>query len=300
MSFILPLLIIAMLTMAAFPGSAHAADWTSSEPTEEPSHRMIAVGDIAACYSTGDEQVAAMVANMPGTIATLGDTVYTFGYLGDYFRCFQPSWGPLKSRIRPAIGNHEYLWKGGSPFFNYFRSAAGPRHRGYYSYDLGSWHIVVINSNCAKIGGCGPGSPQYSWLRRDLRLNRGRCSLAYWHHPRYSIGRMGPYAGMKPVWNLLYRYGTEAVLTGHDHNYQRYTPIGDAGVRDTRRGIREFVVGTGGASKQAITRYSSYVEASQDDYYGVLKLDLYKSHFSWEFVSTPDGAYSDSGEDRCH
>jgi len=224
---------------------------------KESSVVLIAAGDIADCDSTGDEATAELVDQIPGTIATLGDNVYPVGHAKRFAECYDSSWGQFKARTRPAVGNHEYETRAAAGYFQYFGSAAGNPATGYYSYDLGNWHMVVLNSNCEKIiGGCQVGSPQEQWLRADLSAHPATCTLAYWHHPRFSSGQHGNAVEMQPIWQALYAAGVDVVLNGHDHNYERFAPQDATGRADPERGIREFVVGTGGKITMVFARSS--------------------------------------------
>lgn len=186
---------------------------------------LIAVGDIADCGTRADEATALLVRDMAGTIATLGDHVYDNGSKQEFADCYHPTWGRVKARTRPAPGNHDYGTRGGQGYFGYFGGAAGDRGRGYYSYGLGGWHIVVLNSNCTEVRGCGRDSPQGRWLRKDLAAHPTTCTLAYWHHPLFSSGtEHGGDDAMKPAWEALYDAGVDVVLSGHEHNYERFAP----------------------------------------------------------------------------
>jgi len=259
---------------------------------------LLAAGDIADCSFDGAQLTAGLIERRPGTVAALGDTAYPTGSVSDFANCYQRTWGRFKNRTRPAVGNHEYLTAGARPYFAYFgRKAASPG--GYYSYRLGGWHVVVLNSNCSQIGGCGPGSKQLRWLRSDLARHPARCTLAYWHHPRFSSGPHGPDVEMQPIWAALAKAGTDVVLSGHDHMYERFAPLDASGRVDPARGIREFVVGTGGGSLYPAVRI---VPASRKivEHWGVLRLKLGTSRYYWRFLSTQGGRVLDSGSGACH
>ena len=174
-----------------------------------PDPVLIAAGDIATCKGNGDEQTAQIIRGIAGTVATLGDNAYETGTKKQFAQCYDPTWGTEKNRTRPAVGNHDYYTKGAAGYFGYFGSAAGNKNEGYYSYDLGEWHIIVINSNCGKVKGCNADSPQGRWLKDDLAAHPATCTLAYWHHPMFSAGTV---SGMRPFWDLLYNAGAEIVL----------------------------------------------------------------------------------------
>lgn len=259
---------------------------------------LLAAGDIADCSSGGSQQTASLIESRPGTVAAIGDTAYPKGSTSDYTNCYQPTWGRFKARTRPALGNHEYMTANAGPYFAYFGSKAAPPG-GYYSYRLGSWHIVVVNSNCDQIGGCEPGSKQYRWLQADLARHRTHCTLAYWHSPRFSSGPHGSDDEMQPIWAALVKAGADVVLNGHDHLYQRFAPLDASGQINPKRGIHEFVVGTGGGDL-----YQPVVEIPSSrkliSHWGVLRLKLSANRFYWRFLSTPNGKVLDSGSASCH
>jgi hypothetical protein len=261
---------------------------------------LLAAGDIASCSSNGDEATAALLDRLPGTVVTLGDTVYDDGSPQQFSQCYNPSWGRHKSRTRPAPGNHDYNTDDAAGYFGYFGTAAGDPDKGYYSYDLGAWHIVALNSNCSDVGGCGEGSPQEQWLRQDLAAHPRACTLAYWHHPRFSFGKYDDSTATKALWQALYDAGAEIVLAGHDHNYQRYAPLTPSGARDEARGIRQFVVGTGGKNHYALGSPPPTVEAYSDDTFGILRLTLREKSYDWEFIPAAGKTFTDSGSGTCH
>jgi hypothetical protein len=247
-----------------------------------PSAHVVAAGDVGDCRSTGDEATARLLDRLPGTIALLGDSVYESGSPAEYRRCF--SWARFSSRIRPAIGNHEYGTPGGAGYFGYFHVPQ------WYSYDLGAWHVVVLNSNCGPAGGCGHDSPQARWLRADLAAHPAPCTLAYAHHPRFSSGLHGSDATLTALWGILRARGADVYLAGHDHDYERFAPRG---------GLRQFVVGTGGRSLYPIFRRLRGSEAAQTHAYGVLALTLRADGYSWRFVPVAGSRYQDAGSTQC-
>jgi hypothetical protein len=259
---------------------------------------LIAAGDIAACDSQGDEATAALVAAREGTVAALGDTVYESGTPAEYASCYAPSWGRFKDRTRPAPGNHEYSTRNAVGYFGYFGAAAGPAGQGWYSYDLGEWHIVVLNSNCGV--GCAAASPQGRWLRADLARHPARCTLAYWHHPRFSSGIHGSTPDMADLYGILYEAGADVVLAGHDHDYERFAPLDPNGAPDLERGIRSFVVGTGGDSFYPIFGQLPGSEVRYSSSFGVLVLTLEPTAYRWEFVTVPGSDFRDAGTGACH
>lgn len=231
-------------------------------------------------------------------VFNLGDNQYENGAGAKYGTSYDQTWGRLKDITYPAVGNHEYLTPGATPYFQYFASTAGVSQKGYYSYDLGTWHIVVVNSNCSRVGGCSTGSPQEQWLRSDLAANAGKCTLAYWHHPLFSSGGHGADAAMQPIWQDLYDYGTALVLNGHDHDYERFAPQDPNGAADPN-GIREFVVGTGGKNHTHLKQLQPNSEVFNDNTFGVLKLTLHPKGYDWQFLPEPGKTFTDTGSGVC-
>ena len=260
---------------------------------------LIAAGDVASCDSDGDERTAALVERIRGTVAVLGDSVYERGTADEFARCYAPSWGRFRARTRPAVGNHEYGTPGAAGYFAYFGRAAGRPSRGFYAYRLGSWRVIVLNSNCSQVA-CTAGSAQLQWLRAELRAHPSACTLAYWHHPRFSSGPHGPDATMAPLWNALYAAGADVVLAGHDHHYERFAPLDAAGRVDRRRGIRAFVVGTGGRSHYPPVRRVRGSEVRNWRTFGVLRLTLDPGRYRWRFEPVAGSRFTDSGSGRCH
>jgi hypothetical protein len=271
----------------------------SSAPNSDPV--LVGAGDIASCSSSGDEATAKLLSSIPGTVYTTGDNAYEDGTGGEFSNCYDPSWGRYKARTRPSVGNHEYYTLGASGYYGYFGSAAGDPAKGYYSYNRGQWHIISLNSMCGKVGGCGANSPMVTWLKEDLASNPTSCTLAYFHHPLFSSGsEHGNDPRMRPSWDALYEAGAEVVLNGHDHDYERFAPQTPAGEADPKRGIREFVVGTGGNSLYAFLPPKPNSQVRNVDTYGVLKLALHPDSYEWKFVPVAGKTFTDSGSDRCH
>jgi hypothetical protein len=272
---------------------------------------LAAAGDIADCTTQNDEATAALLGTMPGaTVAPLGDNAYPDGSAQDYQNCYGPSWGLYKAQTRPAVGNHEYNTAGASGYFDYFRETLNPfgaaatdPTRGYYSYDLGSdpgsWHVVVLNSNCSKVvGGCGATSPQVQWLKDDLAAHPSACTLAYWHHPRFSSSQSGTPLG--PFWQALYNARAEVVLNGHMHNYERFAEQTPGGIAKPARGVREFVVGTGGEKLVGFQSIRANSERREANTFGVLKLTLHAGSYDWQFVPEAGKSFDESGTTKCH
>ena len=222
--------------LTAVPGAGQTATAT-----------LVGAGDIAGCSYNQDSATARLLGRIPGTVFTLGDNAYTYGTAAEFKNCYGPTWGKYRKRTRPTAGNHEYYTAGAKPYFDYFGVRAGRPSRGYYSYDRGAWHIVALNSNCKKVGGCGRRSTQGRWLRKDLAAHPSRCTLAYFHHPLYASGTGSDTPEVKPFWRILYDRGADVILSGHAHRYERFRPITPNGEPDAANGIRQFIVGTGGA-----------------------------------------------------
>jgi acid phosphatase type 7 len=262
---------------------------------------VVGAGDIARCASSGDEATARLLDNIPGTVFTVGDNVYPDGTAAQFRDCYGPSWGRHKARTKPSVGNHEYHTPGASGYYNYFGSAAGPSGKGYYSYDRGDWHVVVLNSMCEKVGGCGATSPMVSWLKNDLAANASHeCTLAYFHHPLFSSGNHGNQPQVRPIWAALYAADADVVVSGHDHHYERFAPQRPDGTPDTSRGIREFVVGTGGAGLYPLGTIKPNSQARNASTHGVLRLTLNATSYSWKFVPVSGKTFTDSGTASCH
>lgn len=268
--------------------------------------RLVGAGDIASCSETSDEATAQIIddifsTGVEGVVFAAGDNAYNSGSMTDYMQCYDPTWGRHKARTRPAVGNHDYRTRDAAGYFGYFGDAAGTPDQGYYSYDLGEWHIVVVNSNCAEIGGCGEGSPQARWLRDDLAAHPTACTAAYWHHPRFSSGWHGDDEELADIWALLYDSGADVVITGHDHDYERFAPLDAAGNEDRTHGVRQFVVGTGGRYLRGFTgRPHAHSELRNSDVHGVLELTLRPGAYDWRFIAEAGATFEDSGTESCH
>ncbi len=257
-------------------------------------------GDIASCGLTADTATAALVESIQGAVFTAGDDAYPSGTPQQFADCYGPTWGRFRGRTHPALGNHDWETPGAAGYFGYFGSAAGPAPGGWYSYDLATWHVVVLDSECAAAGGCGDGSPQLAWLRADLAAHPAACTLAIWHHPRFSSGQHGDDADVGAFWQALYAAGAELVVNGHDHDYERFAPQAPDGSRDTGRGLREFVVGTGGASLRPFAGVVPNSEVRNASTYGVLVLTLEPGAYRWRFVGVPGSSFGDEGAGVCH
>ena len=286
-------------TSGAASGASTVTVTASPPPSNDPV--LVGAGDIAKCTVTGDEATAALLDNIAGTVITLGDNVYDSGTATEYSNCYGPSWGRHLSRTRPTPGNHEYGTTNASGYFGYFGAAAGDPAKGYYSYDLGAWHIIVLNSNssCTTIS-CAAGSAQDAWLRADLAAHTNVCTLAYWHHPRFNSGAAhGNNTAVANFWNALYAAGADVILNGHEHVYERFAPQTPSALADPN-GIRQFTVGTGGASHYTFGTIQPNSEKRDGNTYGVLKLTLHATSYDWEFVPVAGATFTDSGTGSCH
>ena len=229
-------------------------------------------------------------------VLPLGDTQYDTGVYDEYLESYDPSWGRVKSVTRPAVGNHEYGTSGAAGYYQYFGTLAGDPTKGYYSYDLGSWHLIALNSNIAR----DAASDQVKWLTDDLGATTKPCILAYWHHARWSSSAShGSDSSVAPFWNALYAAGADIVLAGHDHDYERFALQNPTGGADAG-GIREFVVGTGGRSLYGFSTPLATSQVRNNTQFGVLMLKLQASSYSWRFVPEAGGFFTDSGTTACH
>ncbi|MFJ5546884.1 DNRLRE domain-containing protein [Streptomyces sp. NPDC093225] len=266
----------------------------TTPPTGDPV--LVGAGDIATAGS-GDTATAKLLEGIPGTVFTVGDNAYPDGTASDFTTYYEPTWGRHKARTRPAPGNHDYHTSGASGYYGYFGSNAGPSGRGYYSYDLGNWHVVALNSET----GMAVGSAQEQWLRADLAASTKPCTVAYWHKPRWtsSSSHAGdPSTG--PLVQALYDNGAEVILTGHNHQYERFAPQNPSGQLDTGRGLRQFVAGMGGADLYGFGTIQPNSEARNNNTFGVLKLTLHANGYDWQFVPEAGKTYNDSGTGTCH
>jgi hypothetical protein len=304
-----PVLVHAGATFLRGYFDVHPPGLAAPRPVGSPVVTLAAAGDIACppgrlrgavvCRQGDTANLLEQLA--PDAVVSLGDTQYNRGLLGEFAGSYDPTWGRLKTRTRPAVGNHEYyLNPGAAGYFSYFGAAAGARGRGYYSYDLGAWHVIALNANCAIVS-CAAGSVQERWLRADLAAHSAACTLAYWHQPRFSSGFHGNNVNTFPLFQALYGGGADLVLNGHDHDYERWAPQDAAGNRDDARGISEIVVGTGGEDQRSFTTpqpANSVVRVAPA--FGVLSLTLRQGAYDWRFVPAPGTTLADSGSANCH
>jgi hypothetical protein len=318
--FAATLLVVACNNVPSTPvAEAHRVQPVRLKPRDPV---LVGAGDIAQCYQpdnptavtparlTGAESTAVLLDGIAGTVMAIGDNAYEFGSTADYALCYEPTWGRHKDRTRPAAGNHEYLTPGAAGYFAYFGLTAAPP-AGYYSYDLGAWHVIVLNSTpqwaacqpapTTPAGGraCVGDLAQRQWLAADLAAHRRRCTVAYFHHPRYSSGMHGSQYEMQPFWDLLYAARADLVISGHDHLYERFAPQDPEGRLDRRRGIRQITVGTGGAALYPFTTILPNSEARNNTTHGVLAVHLGARDFQWTYIAV-GGAIVDSGSGSCH
>ena len=291
----------ARLSAGATPGSGRA------DPV------IAAAGDIACASSiptdaTCHQQATSdlLVAMNPSAVLDLGDNQYEKGALRAFQTYYDPTWGRLFSVTHPAAGNHEYQTPGATGYFEYFGSLAGDPDKGYYSLAIGTWHVIVLNSNCTQLpsgtgaDGCDEGSPQNDWLELDLAANTAMCTMAIWHHPRFSSGTHGNALTVGAFWDDLYAFGADVVLNGHDHDYERFAPQDPNGAFNPASGIREFVVGTGGRSHDPWGPFQPNSQKRNRVTFGVLKLVLHPTSYNWQFVPEAGQTFTDSGKTSCH
>ncbi len=283
------------------------AEETKPGKSEPQTYVLVGAGDIAGCSSlAGAAATAKLIEQIPGTVFVAGDLAYDRGSAEEFSKCYDPTWGKFKDRTRPAPGNHEYGSPGALAYFAYWGERAGPRGKGYYSYDVGKWHMVALNTNCNApgVGGCGTGSEQEKWLKADLEQHAKSCIVAYGHHALFSSGLFKMHAvhpELRDLWWDLYAAHADLMLAGHEHSYERFAPQDPDGHLDPENGIREIVVGTGGRSHYPLGRATPNSEKWNADTFGVLKLTLSPEKYTWEFVPVNgEEGFHDSGEGTCH
>lgn len=272
-----------------------------SVPARDQAAVLVGAGDIADCTDlSGAEATARLIEQIPGTVMAVGDLAYPDGTKAN-FDCYDQTWGRVKSRTRPAVGNHEFHSTDATFYFSYFGDVAGNYRDGFYSYELGTWHIVVLNSECAEVGGCNAGSREEKWLRADLTAHPAACTLAYFHKPLFSSGgKHGDDPELRPLWQALYEGNADVVVNGHDHDYERFALQDPDGKADAKRGIREFVAGTGGKNLRPFGPAKPNSEVRDTTAFGVLKLTLKISGYDWQFIPQLGKSFSDSGSGTCH
>ncbi len=295
--------LVSILGMLASAGQATlraAPVEQNGAPTDSPI--ILAAGDISNCTNEEDFLTAYLMDEIDGTILALGDNAYEIGSLQEYNDCYGPSWGRHKERTKPVPGNHEYGDQGQAGYWAYWGDVATPLEpgcrencKGYYSFDVGEWHIVALNSEI----NTDAGSEQEQWLRADLAANQTACTLAFWHRPRFTSGRYFARTSGHGIFQALYDYGADVVLVGHDHDYERFAPQNPAGELEYDRGIRQFVVGTGGAPTRDFFFIQPNSEARNSETHGVLKMTLNPTSYEWEFLPIPGQSFNDSGSTDC-
>lgn len=291
---------------AKAPKSAEHVSKASTAVANEKPFVLIGAGDIASCKALeGAEQTAKLIEAIPGEVFAAGDLAYERGTAEEFKDCYDKTWGRFKDRTHPSPGNHEFGSKDGSFYFEYWGDRAGPRGRGYYSFDLGIWHIISLNSNCPQMpSGCSAGSEEEAWLRKDLAAHPNSCIIAYGHHALYSSGVFKSHAlhpELRPLWQALYNAHADLMLAGHEHSYERFAPQDPNGNADPKTGIREIVVGTGGRSHDPLGFPIANSEKRNSENFGVLKLTLWPGRYSWEFIPTDAvKGFRDSGVGVCH
>ena len=279
---------------------------TATEPQAAPEAKsadegvvFVGAGDIANCEVAGGggaRATAALLDRFPNAVIfTTGDHAYQSGSDKDFKTCYDPTWGRFKARTHPAVGNHDLITEKGKPYFDYFGEAAGPRGLGYYSYEVGTWHVIVLNSAIA----ARKGSDQMKWLTEDLTAHKTECTLAYWHIARFSSGAHGSDPLMADAWKMLYDAGADVVIASHDHDYERFAPQDDRGKPDPEHGIRSFVVGTGGGGVYEFKSKVQNSEVRDNTTYGVLQMTLKPGSYDWQFVPMAGKTFRDSGSGKC-
>jgi hypothetical protein len=270
-------------------------DKLEANGAEIPPDPVVAgAGDIALCTMVEDAYTAALLGNIDGDVLTFGDNTQDNGTAEEFANCYDPTWGQYKYKTHPTPGNHDYHTPGALPYYDYFGSAAGDVGKGYYSFDIGYWHLIALNSEI----NFSENSPQLQWLNADLFLHRNECTLAYWHRPFFTSALDKTNLSIGAIWETLYKYGVDIVLNGHSHMYERFAPQDPYGVADVN-GIREFVVGTGGGAW--FDDYSP-IQNSQvidNQTYGVIKLTLHQHSYDWEFIPIEGQVFTDTGSTDC-
>ncbi len=285
---------------AGTPGTSVGPTSGGATGSEPPTAVLTGAGDIGDCSSSGAQNTSDLLVDQPGTIFTAGDNAYENGSPHDYAACYGPTWGRVEDRTLPAPGNHDYGTAHAAGYLGYFGAAAAPDGTTWYSTDLAMWHVVFLDSDCAQVGGCDAASPQGRWLAADLKAHAdSRCTLAIWHHPRFSSGEHGDDLEVGPFWQQLVAAGADLVINGHDHDYERFAPQNAAGREDGKAGIREFVVGTGGAGLRTFSNLAANSQFRLARAWGVIRLTLHPANYDWEFLPT-SGNVTDSGSELCH
>ncbi len=266
---------------------------------------MVGAGDIGEC-GTGEAAATArvirrVVGEHPDAIVfTAGDNAYPNGSSSDFQRCFDPWWGRFLDRSRPAAGNHDWHTPDAAGYRAYYGERAGTKSRTWYAFDAGRWRVIVLDSDCGEVGGCRPSSRQGRWLAGELASHPAACTLAIWHHARFSSGPHGNQTATAPLFDALYAAGADVVVSGHDHDYERFAPQDPAGRRDSARGIREFVVGTGGGHLYQVATVKRNSQVRENATFGVIVLELREGSYAWRFEPAGNGTFTDAGTGSCH
>jgi acid phosphatase type 7 len=289
----------AMQASPTASGPSMSAGAASTTPTASGDPVLVGAGDIADCGLDSGAATAALLDSIDGTVFTAGDNAYPNGSAENFDDCYDPTWGRHLERTRPAPGNHDWETKDLTGYLAYFGGRAAPDGVSWYSYDLGPWHVIVLDSDCGVVDGCLPDSAQGRWLAADLKASTAGCTLAIWHHPRFSSGEHGNDPSVWPFWDALYRAGADVVVNGHDHDYERFGPQDPAGREDKTAGIRQFVVGTGGAVLRGFPTVAAHSEKRSADSLGVIRLVLHPTSYEWSFIQTAGGV-GDEGNGTCH
>ena len=304
---------VAVESQSAGPGSSPSAGaidsgappspTASGSPASQPPDVVLTVAaDIASCGLHNDTATSDLLIDQPGTIFTAGDNAYPDGTIDEYTRCYGPTWGRVLDRTTlPAPGNHDWNTPDAAGYRAYFGSAAVHDGVTWYSTDLGAWHVIVLDSNCDKVRGCVANSPQGRWLAADLAANANtRCTLAIWHHPRFTSGEHGNDAQVQPFWDQLVGAGADLIVNGHDHDFEVFAPQDGAGKEDRESGIREIVAGTGGAVPRTFPRVAANSEFRLAGEWGVLRLTLHVANSDSEFLPVGPGRITHYGSTLCH
>ncbi len=287
-----------IVTQTPIQPTATQTPTPTAQPTPESKY-FAGAGDVAICGQEGDDQTFNLLKDQIGNglFFVAGDSSNENGSLYEYTYCFGNTWGQLMPDLRVVPGNHDYYSDPLENYWIYFDGVAGEPGKGWYSFDYGGWHIVMLNSNCGYVG-CGPSSEQIAWLKSDLEENNTQCAMAIWHHPRYNSGISGNADWLYTFWDALYEHGVDVIINGHDHHYERMAKINPAGELDPDFGIRSFIVGTGGASYYALDQIQPFSEVRITDTFGIIQFELLPDSYSWQFINV-EGQIMDEGSDTC-
>ena len=285
-------------TVTPIPATATPTPTPTVSPTATPVY-FSGAGDVAICGQAGDDQTAALLRDQVGSglYFLAGDASNEDGTLYQYQNCFDPGWGQLMPDLRVVPGNHDYYSNPLENYWVHFDGVAGEPGKGWYSFEHGDWHIMMLNSNCGYVG-CGPSSEQIAWLREDLATNDTTCSLAIWHNPVFNSGPAGNAHWLYYFWEVLYEHGVDVVVNGHDHHYERIAKVNPLGQPDEEFGIRSFIVGTGGAGFYGIEQILPISDVRITRQFGIIQFKLHPDGYEWQFINV-DGEVLDVGSDSC-